>query len=121
LAAPQIGIDRAVAIGRTPDGEIITLLNPRIIDESVDTDEQYEGCLSFFDVRGSVPRPLAIHVEHQDIDGRRHITAFERGVARLLAHEIDHLEGKLYTDRMLPGVEPVPVSEYGDTGQTWRY
>lgn len=121
LAAPQIGIDRAVAIGRTPDGEIITLLNPRIIDESVDTDEQYEGCLSFFDVRGSVPRPLAIHVEHQDIDGRRHITAFERGVARLLAHEIDHLEGKLYTDRMLPGVEPVPVSEYGGTGQTWRY
>jgi peptide deformylase len=58
LAAPQIGIGRAAAVIRTPEGETVTLLNPRISDESADTDEQYEGCLSFFDVRGMVPRPL---------------------------------------------------------------
>ncbi|KWX02629.1 Peptide deformylase [Carbonactinospora thermoautotrophica] len=121
IAAPQIGIDRAAAIVRFPTGEIITLLNPRVIEESDETDEKYEGCLSFFDVRGMVPRPLAIQVEHQDIDGQRRITIFERGDARLVAHEIDHLEGKLYTDRMRPGVKPIPVSEYRGTGQTWQY
>lgn len=121
LAAPQIGIDRSVAIVRTPEGDLITLLNPRVIDESTDTDEQYEGCLSFFDVRGKVPRPLAIHVEHQDTDGARHITAFHHGTARLVAHEIDHLNGHLYTDHMPAGTEPIPISEYRGTGQTWRY
>ena len=57
-------------------------------------------CLSFFDVRGVVNRPLTLHVEHQDVDGQRRITIFDRGAARLVAHEIDHLHGLLYTNRM---------------------
>lgn len=121
LAAPQIGIDRTAAIVRTPEGDEITLLNPRIIEESIQMDEQYEGCLSFFDVRGSVPRPVTIEVEHQAPDGSMRITAFERGHARLVAHEIDHLNGVLYRDRMRPGVEPISVSEYKGTGAAWRY
>ncbi|MFF9861109.1 peptide deformylase [Streptomyces tendae] len=121
MAAPQIGIDRAAALVRTPDGESITLFNPRIVEESPDTDEQYEGCLSFFDVRGKVPRPLAISVEHQDIDGTERITIFERGLARLVAHEVDHLHGQLYRSRMRAGVEPIPVSEYRGTGSGWKY
>lgn len=121
VAAPQIGIDRAAAIVRTPEGETLTLLNPRIIEESGETDEQYEGCLSFFDVRGKVPRPLAISVEHQDVDGTVRITMFERGMARLVAHEVDHLHGVLYRARMRPGVKPIPVSEYRGTGSKWQY
>jgi peptide deformylase len=78
-------------VGQPP----LALFNPRIIDASEDADEQYEGCLSFFDVRGIVQRPLA--------------------------HEIDHLQGKLYTDRMPPGVNPVPVERYHGTGASWRY
>lgn len=109
IAAPQIGIDRAAAIVRTVDGEIVTLLNPCIIEEAHQIDEQYEGCLSFFDVRGIVPRPLVIHVEHQDISAQRRITVFERGVARLVAHENRPPYGLLYKDRMRPGVEPIPV------------
>ncbi|WPO70228.1 peptide deformylase [Streptomyces sp. KN37] len=121
MAAPQIGIDRAAAIVRTPEGESITLFNPRIVEESPDADEQYEGCLSFFDVRGKVPRPLAISVEHCDIDGTERITIFERGIARLVAHEVDHLHGQLYRSRMREGVEPIPVSEYRGTGSSWQY
>ncbi|GGV07411.1 peptide deformylase [Kitasatospora herbaricolor] len=121
VAAPQIGIDRAAAIARTADGETITLLNPRVIEESTEIDEQYEGCWSFFDVRGMVPRPRVITVEHQDIDGQRRITIFEDGVARLVAHEIDHLEGVLYTARMRGGAMPIPVSEYRGTGKSWDY
>ena len=100
---------------RTAEGETVTLLNPRISDESAESDEQYEGCLSFFGVRGMVPRPLAIEVEHQDIDGTARITTFERGMARLVYHEVDHLFGVLYRARMKPGVEPIPaVMKRGD-------
>jgi peptide deformylase len=121
IAAPQIGIDRAAAIVRTPDGDVITLLNPTIIEESGDVDEQYEGCLSFFDVRGQVPRAHRVHVEHTAIDGTTGITEFHRGVARLVAHEVDHLHGLLYTDRMREGVTPIPVEQYHGTGNAWKY
>ena len=49
------------------------------------------------------------------------ITSFEFAMARLVAHEIDHLEGKLYVDRMDPNVPLVPVEEYRETGSPWRY
>lgn len=121
LAAPQIVIGRAAAVIRTPEGETVTLLNPQVCDESAEADEQYEGCLSFFDVRGRVGRPLSVEVEHQDVDGRTRITTFEYGIARLVCHEVDHLFGRLYRSRMRPGVEPIPVSVYKGTGQQWTY
>ncbi|WP_434742110.1 peptide deformylase [Micromonospora sp. SH-82] len=123
IAAPQLGIDWAAAVVRPPDrtADPVVLLNPRVVDAAPDTDEQYEGCLSFFDHRGLVPRPLRLDVEHSRWDGSRIITSFEFGMARLVAHEVDHLEGRLYVDRMTPGVPLVPVEEYRETGQPWRY
>jgi peptide deformylase len=121
IAAPQIGIGRAAAIVRTTAGDVITLLNPQIIDHADETDEQYEGCLSFFDVRGKIPRPLCIQVEHQHPDGSVHITVFERGVARLVAHEVDHINGTLYTDRMEDASKVIPVEQYRAGGQSWTY
>jgi len=121
LAAPQIHIGRCGAVVRTVDGQTITLLNPQIINESNETDEQYEGCLSFFDVRGMVPRPMCVEVEHQDADGTTRITVFERGEARLVCHEIDHLNGTLYRSRMRPGTEPIPVAQYEGAGRRWSY
>ncbi len=97
------------------------MLNPQIIDQSDDYDEQYEGCLSFFDVRGKVARPLNIQVEHQHVDGTTHITVFERGLARLVAHEIDHLAGVLYTDQMTDPPNVIPVEQYRGGGQSWHY
>ncbi|MGS2617333.1 peptide deformylase [Micromonospora sp. LZ34] len=123
VAAPQLGIGAAAAVVRPPDraAEPVVLLNPRVVDAAPDADEQYEGCLSFFDHRGLVPRPLRIDVEHAQYDGSRIITSFEFGMARLVAHEIDHLEGRLYVDRMAPGVPLVPIEEYRETGHPWRY
>jgi peptide deformylase len=123
LAAPQIGIDRAAAVVAPPDpdAEPVVLLNPRVVTESADTDEQYEGCLSFFDVRGLVPRPLRLEIEHTRLEGRQVIAVLEAGLARLAGHEIDHLYGRLYTDRMREGVRPIPVEEYRGTGQAWTY
>lgn len=122
LAAPQIGIDRAAALVRPSGaGEPIVLLNPRIIEASVEHDQQYEGCLSFFDVRCRIPRPLVIHVEHQDVDGTWRITVFDRGIARLVAHEIDHLHGIFSRDHLPTGSYPVPVEQYRGTGTAWHY
>jgi peptide deformylase len=123
LAAPQIGLSAAAAVVRPPepDAEPVVLLNPRVIGESEDTDLQYEGCLSFFDYRGLVVRPLWIEVEHARYDGTRVITSFEQAMARLVSHEIDHLEGKLYVDRMAADAALVPTSEYHHTGQPWVY
>jgi peptide deformylase len=123
LAAPQLGLPWAAAVVRPPDPAAapLTLLNPRVVAASSEQDEQYEGCLSFFDVRGLVRRPLGLDVEHARWDGTRVITSFENAMARLVAHEIDHLEGQLYTDRMAAGAPLVPVEEYRESGRPWTY
>ena len=123
LAAPQIGRSVAAAVIRPPEraAEPVVLLNPRVVGESTDRDEQYEGCLSFFDYRGQVRRPLRIEVEHARYDGARVITSFDRAMARLVAHEIDHLEGRLYVDRMSAESNLVPVAKYHQTGRPWDY
>jgi peptide deformylase len=122
IAAPQIGIGRAAAVVQPPaDAPAIILLNPQITDRSDDADEQYEGCLSFFDVRGLVPRPLKITVETTNLAGESVTTVYERGLARLIHHEIDHLNGLLYTARMPTDVTPIPVEEYRQTGRAWTY
>jgi len=123
IAAPQIGIGRAAAVVQPPDpgAPAIVLLNPRVTDRSSDADEQYEGCLSFFDVRGLVPRPLRITVETTTLEGQVVTTTYERGLARLIHHEIDHLAGLLYTARMRAGIAPIPVEQYRQTGHSWAY
>ncbi|MET9310079.1 peptide deformylase [Streptomyces sp. P9-2] len=121
VAAPQIGVGRRVAIVRPADGDAIALLNPVVVEESSDTDEQFEGCLSFFDVRGKVPRPRTLRVRHQDFDGTCQTTIFTNGLARLVAHEVDHLDGVLYVARMVPGSSTISVAEYKGTGQNWWY
>jgi peptide deformylase len=123
VAAPQIGISRAAAIAIPPDpgAEPVVMLNPQVISESAETDEQYEGCLSFFDVRGLVPRPLHIEVACTKPGGEQYILALDNAMARLVAHEIDHLNGRLHVSRMRDGVRPIPVSEYRGTGRAWAY
>jgi peptide deformylase len=122
LAAPQLGMSVAVAVVR-PAGERapVVLLNPRIVDASPEQDEQFEGCLSFFDVRGTVRRPLRITVESTLPTGERIHSTYEHALARLVAHEIDHLAGRLYTDRMARDAPLVPLGEYDQTGLPWVY
>jgi peptide deformylase len=121
IAAPQIGIPRAAAVVRSADGQLIVLLNPMVTASSDETDEQFEGCLSFFDVRGQVARPLRIIVAATGLDGTTASTVFENGLARLVGHEIDHLDGVLYTDLQPAGARLVPVEEYRGTGNNWSY
>jgi peptide deformylase len=123
LAAPQLGIDWAAAVVCPPDVEDppVVLLNPRIVGESVDRDEQFEGCMSFFDVRGLVSRPLIVEVEHETLTGDRTVSTFHNAAARLVAHEVDHLHGMVYPDRMPGDARLIPVEDYHDQGRPWQY
>jgi peptide deformylase len=122
LAAPQIDVPRAAAVVKLPHGRPEVLYNPRIIASSPRTDERLEGCLSFFDVRGPVRRALRITVEHTDLNGDQHVTEFTDAAARHWQHEIDHLHGMLYTDRMDdPASDLLPVEKYSEIGEQWHY
>lgn len=122
LAAPQIGIPRAAAVVQLPTGQPQVLYNPQIVMASAHTDERFEGCLSFFDVRGNVRRALVIQVEHTDLNGKRHVSTFENAAARHWQHEIDHLQGSLYIDRMDdPAADLTPVEAYHEVGEQWHY
>ncbi|MFI1979309.1 peptide deformylase [Streptomyces wedmorensis] len=84
LAAPQIAIARAAAVVQPPDSVAlaIVLLNPRITGRSDVEDEQFEGCLSFFDVCGLVPRSLRVAVETATPEGQVLTTTYDRGLPR---------------------------------------
>jgi peptide deformylase len=100
LAAPQIGVLRRIAIIH-PRGELpIRMINPRAVRVSRKTDLQFEGCLSFFDFRGEVRRPVSTTIEYEDLRGNSHCRELQGDAARLALHEIDHLDGVLYVERM---------------------
>lgn len=114
LAAPQIGVARAAAVILISRRESVALLNPVVLHESAETDEQYEGCWSLFDFRGSVRRSLSIDVENANPDGVRQFIRFDGASARLVAHEVDHLNGRLYTGRLSPNVGIVPAIPWAE-------
>lgn len=97
LAAPQIGIMRCVAIVLDAEGTPIELINPEIIAQSGEQ-SGLEGCLSVPDRWGFVKRPHEVTVEAQDRHGKSFQVTGVDLVARCLCHEINHLEGILYTD-----------------------
>ncbi len=98
LAAPQVGIlKRAIVID--VGGGRIELVNPEIIEES-GSQNGAEGCLSVPGVWGEVERPNKVKIKAQDRDGKWFIMEGEELLARAFCHECEHLEGKLFLDRV---------------------
>jgi len=106
LAAPQVGIGKRVMVvdlRREDEPEAhIALVNPRVIWTSHDTDRQPEGCLSIPGIEEVVERPSVVRVEGLDPDGREVIIEADELFSRALQHEIDHLDGVLFLDRLTP-------------------
>lgn len=104
LAAPQVGLDLRLLVAlamREPgdeEAEPVVLVNPEIVDRSKDSWVYEEGCLSIPGIRGDVTRPLTIKVRYLDLEGQERALEAEGMFARILQHEIDHLEGKLFID-----------------------
>ena len=98
LAAPQVGILRRVVVVDTGD-EILELVNPELVETSGDQ-EGAEGCLSVPGKYGLVNRPYYAKVRAQDRDGNWFEAEGEELIARCFCHELDHLDGILYTQIM---------------------
>ncbi len=105
LAAPQVGRSVRVAVVDTTSGEqpALVLVNPVITWSSSEIVPYEEGCLSVPDIRLNVDRPASVTVEAEDADGKKHTVERAEGLlARALQHEIDHLDGILFVDRVSP-------------------
>lgn len=109
LAAPQVGILRRIAI--VDDGEnYIELINP-VITEREGEQEEVEGCLSVPEVWGVTHRPMWVKGHALNRNGEEFTFEGEGLVARCFCHEIDHLDGKLFTDEALRILTPEEVEE----------
>ena len=111
IAAPQVGVSKRVLI---VDGSDLTekypelkdfyrrMVNPEIIEESEETSEYNEGCLSIPDVDADVVRPKVITVRYYDENFEQKEETFDDFAARMVQHEIDHLDGIVFTDHASP-------------------
>jgi peptide deformylase len=112
LAAPQIGILRRV-VTIDVDERLIELVNPEII-QTEGEQIRPEGCLSVPGKRGTVNRPLKVRVRAQDRRGERFEVEGEEYLAVALCHELDHLDGVLYLDKMIEDVTDQQADEESD-------
>ena len=99
LAAPQVGVLRRVVVVDVCDGSgLFELVNPVILEQS-GTQDDIEGCLSVTNLNGTVRRPMNIKVRALDRNGQEQTYEAQGYLARAMCHEIDHLDGVLFTDR----------------------
>ncbi len=103
LAAPQVGSDLRICVVRV-DNELHALLNPKIYSYSRKKEVFEEGCLSFPGKFFPVERPVKIKLKARDITGKKIKLKADSLLARVLQHEIDHLDGILVIDRANPKI-----------------
>ena len=98
LAAPQVGILRRCVIVVDEKDEMLELVNPEIVWRSEETQEGWEGCLSVPGLWGDVVRPARVRVRAQNRRGESFEMEGEGIVARCFCHELDHLDGHIFTE-----------------------
>ena len=99
LAATQVGVLKRIILVDVGEG-LLEMINPEIL-ESCGEEVDEEGCLSLPGVNGVVPRPEAVTVKGLNPEGQEIIIEAKNLFARAICHEIDHLNGVLFTDRMI--------------------
>ncbi|MFW6286697.1 MAG: peptide deformylase [Candidatus Sumerlaeota bacterium] len=110
LAAPQVGENVRIFVADTTPAEEngkgakkrnpVVYINPEIIEESPEDGPMDEGCLSLPELSGQVYRPLQVKIRYTNGEGERVEEDLDGMAARCVQHEIDHLDGKLFIDRM---------------------
>lgn len=109
LAAPQIGqswrlfvLDAELADEALYKGQKRVFINPLILEESGDPWPYAEGCLSIPEIRGDVNRRATVRLRYEDAQRVLHEDSFDGMLARIIQHEYDHLEGRLFIDLLSP-------------------
>lgn len=100
IAAVQVGVLKRVIIAVDNNENNVVIVNPEIIEKSGEQ-ESHEGCLSVRNIHGVVIRPAFVKVKGLDVNGKEIIVIGEKRMANVLSHEIDHLDGILFTDKMI--------------------
>lgn len=105
LAAPQVGLGiRLLVAHNIETKDTRPFVNPQILQSSRETEIRSEGCLSFPELYGDVERAKSIILRYQDLDLVQHEETITGHFARVLQHEIDHLNGVLLIDRAIDGL-----------------
>lgn len=121
IAAPQVYENKKVFIiaskpsdryPNAPKIEPIAIINPIILNHSNDIIKDWEGCLSIPGIRGFVPRYTYIDVEFTNRTGKKITRRFNDFVARIFQHELDHLNGMVFLDRLESNKDIITESEY---------
>jgi peptide deformylase len=116
LAAPQVGISQRLIVVEYPEDDedeespkrLFVVVNPEIKDMSVETEMGIEGCLSIPGMQGDVERALALTIKGRTRHGQPVKIKAKGWLARIFQHEIDHLEGIVFTDRATKVWKPAP-------------
>ncbi|MDP4093854.1 MAG: peptide deformylase [Bacillota bacterium] len=109
LAAPQVGIIKRAVVIDAGSG-LLELINPKVISES--GEQSYiEGCLSYPGIYGETKRPAKVVVEALDRNGKKQVIEGEQLLAVALCHEIDHLDGIIFKDKVIKYVEREEAEE----------
>ncbi|CAM3324702.1 peptide deformylase [Vagococcus fessus] len=112
LAAPQVGKSLRVAIVEIDDETgLFEMINPVIVSGS-GSNIDVEGCLSFPNVYGTVERYDEVTVRYFDRDGDEYEVTATEYFARAMQHEIEHLDGKLFTDKIIERIAPEDLDAY---------
>lgn len=121
IAAPQVSQSKRLFIiasrpnpryPNAPDMEPTAMINPKIISHSSETIKGWEGCLSIPGIRGLVPRYQNVEVEYVSRDGKLHQEVLTDFVARIFQHELDHIDGIVFLDRVETSQDLMTEQEY---------
>jgi peptide deformylase len=121
IAAPQVAQSYQILIvasrpnpryPHAPTMEPTAVINPQIVNHSPEMVKGWEGCLSVPGIRGLVPRYQEIEVTYSDRNGLSHTQYFTDFVARIFQHEIDHLHGISFLDRVVSNLDVITEQEY---------
>lgn len=121
IAAPQVYMSKRIIIIRSypssrypnaPMMDPLPMINPVITEYNGKQEKDWEGCLSIPGIRGFVPRAARITVRYSDRTGTQQITKFSGFVARIIQHEVDHLGGLVFLDRLESVKDIITDKEY---------
>lgn len=118
LAATQIGVLKRVLVYDVDEG-LVALCNPRIVARSEETEPSEEGCLSLPGIEVAIERHSSLTCEGVDIEGKPVKIEAAGLLARVIQHEIDHLDGVLIIDRASPEERRAAIRRYNEAARTY--